>query len=73
MATEALREIVGNLVGDMQFRKTFLENPASVISGFNITADEAARLKNISEDDILGLCEELDATIFGASYLAKYR
>ena len=75
MTKEAVEAIIGKAVVDAEFRAALLADPDRALAGFDLTAEEVARLKAVDAESIETLAGTLDERIsksmgFGLGSLA---
>jgi len=63
MSKEALQAVIGRAVSDDEFRKAFFANPDKALTGYDLTEDEVAALKDIDAESMEALSGGLDERI----------
>jgi len=63
MSQQAVQQLIGELVTDGAFAKSFFENPDGALSGRDLTEDEIAGLKAMKEDELGQFSGGLDERI----------
>jgi hypothetical protein len=61
MITSTLRTILERAASDAAFRKSLLHNPDSALIGFALSADEAAMVHSLSEQQLAQLAKDMNA------------
>lgn len=63
MSKENVEKIVGRLVTDAEFAKTFFTDPDEVLKEYDLTEDEKTGLKTVKAEEISNFAGGLDSRI----------
>jgi hypothetical protein len=63
MSKENVQKVVGSILTDKEFAKSFFENPDKVLKDYELTADEIAGLKAMKQEDASKFSGGLDERI----------
>ena len=69
MSDAAIRKVIGQAIGDLQYRDLLFSNPDKAIEGLDLSAEEVTFVKNFKRDKFDEATSEIEERISRAGAL----